>query len=74
MKEAHWPVATVGAPRQHSEKSLEIKAYPDVGFYKEKPEITGKQQSKTPKNAKNNLLKTKKVLTIEIYEKWGLSF
>jgi len=36
------PLATVEAPRQHSEKSLEIKVYPDIDFYILKPEITGK--------------------------------
>jgi len=36
------PLATVGAPRQHLEKNLEIKAYPDVDSYTLKPEFTGK--------------------------------
>jgi len=40
------PLATVGRPHQHSEKSLEMKVYPDVDFYILKFEITGKQQSK----------------------------
>jgi len=39
-------MATARTPRQHSEKSLEIKEYPDEGFYKLKHEIAGKQQSK----------------------------
>jgi len=36
------PLATVGAPRQRSEKSLEMKVYPDIDFYIRKPKITGK--------------------------------
>jgi len=58
------PLATVGGPRPHSEKRLQIKVYPDVDFYILKTKIAGKQQSvkKLPKNAKNNnLLKTKTV-------------
>jgi len=44
------PLATVGVPLQHSEKSLEIKVYPVVGFYILKLEITGKQKSKNFRN------------------------
>jgi len=47
------PLATVGVPRQHSEKSLEMKVYPDVDFYILKPEITGKQSKNVPKTITN---------------------
>jgi len=60
-------LAIVRGPRQHSEKSLEMKVYRDVDIHILKPEITGKQVEKLPKNAKNsNLLKHKKVLNTEI--------
>jgi len=63
------PLATEAGPRQHSEKSLEIKVYPNVDIYILKPEISGKQQSKnfrkTQKN--NNLLKIKRVYLILKY-------
>jgi len=43
-----------------------MKVYSDVDFYTTvKSEITGKQQ-KLPKTAKINLLKTKKILNIEL--------
>jgi len=35
-------LATVGGPRQHSDKTLEMKVHLDVDFYMLKPEITGK--------------------------------
>jgi len=63
LKEAHWQPE--GVPRQHSEKSLEMKLYPNVDFYIGllKLEITGKQQSKNFRKTQenNNLLKSKKV-------------
>jgi len=37
------PLATVGNPRQHSEKILEMKVYQDVDFYVPKSETTGKR-------------------------------
>jgi len=50
------PLAIVGDPRQHSEKSLGMKVYRDVDFYILKPETTGKQQSR-------NFRKTQKTTT-----------
>jgi len=44
--------------------------FPDVDFYILKPEITGKQSKDLSKNAKkNNLLKTKRGLSTQIYAK-----
>jgi len=49
------PLATVGAPLQHSEKSLEMKVYPYVDFYILKSEITEKLSK--------NVRKTQKTIT-----------
>jgi len=55
------PLATVGGPRQHSEKRFEIKVYPDVDFYILKPKIAGKQQSvKKLQNSQKTSKKRKK--------------
>jgi len=62
------PLATVGGPLPTFRKRFGIESVSGCGFLYRllKPEITVKQQSKTSKKRKNNLLKTKKVLNTEI--------
>ena len=68
------PLATVGAPRQHSEKSVEMKVYRDVDRYILKLEITGEQQSKNFEKRKKQRTENHKKLNTEISAKRGLSF
>jgi len=61
------PLATVGAPRQHSEKKFRNESSSGCGFlYTKTRNHRTTTVQKLSKNATNNLLKTKKILNAKI--------